>query len=485
MELIESSASVETIDERNSSFETESNVDNESTNVLRKHRIRKRKRELYRKIREQIYYYFSDSNLRHDKFMRKLTGVDSNQTTNDFDLNDSANVVLEEEPGTKPIQLNVFLKFNKIIELTTDEQDLFNAFKYDVNDSLNNNQLVFDENGRKLYRREPYYLNNEANDRTIYIEGFCTDSKDIFADIRNLFEKFGNILSIRTPRYRQSKQLMGFAFVEFSEANSVEKACKYFETPNRENNQTENVSQITPTAENDNAKSDSKYSDDTNNSNCDVVQQSKNNEKLIQLRVLSKSQWNQLKNRYLKLQKKASTIYRKQQAQYRHDCEQIRQSFQLKLKPNENKANKRKLDSIPETVTNSIKNLSNHIVEIEFHIHNPELSSDIIRKTLRTLFEQNNVNEQFPNIKDIAYIDVPNGNMKFFDDGSFIQTCYIRTHTLNTATLLTHSSNYLIEHLPIKGFCVNRIMILNETQVTQYWQMINCAKKNKNKRVKY
>ena len=115
MELIESSASVETIDERNSSFETESNVDNESTNVLRKHRIRKRKRELYRKIREQIYYYFSDSNLRHDKFMRKLTGVDSNQTTNDFDLNDSANVVLEEEPGTKPIQLNVFLKFNKII----------------------------------------------------------------------------------------------------------------------------------------------------------------------------------------------------------------------------------------------------------------------------------------------------------------------------------------------------------------------------------
>ncbi|XP_021349315.1 la-related protein 7-like, partial [Mizuhopecten yessoensis] len=68
---------------------------------------RKRMKSLYNNIRDQVEFYFSDSNLHRDRFMKK--------------------VIAESEDGY--IDIGVFLNFNKIKVLTTDVGALQKALK--------------------------------------------------------------------------------------------------------------------------------------------------------------------------------------------------------------------------------------------------------------------------------------------------------------------------------------------------------------------
>lgn len=301
-----------------------------STSSSKRSRARRRKKAHYAKIRDQIAYYFSDANLRHDRFMRSLAGVEeealisnrngnNSQTSNqekkqlkmggkkrkldeekeeeeeeevtktnaekddqhgnsgDAKPNDESNgepVNSSLEPrstdhlsGCRPVPCSAFLVFNKIANLLgnrnsneqqKEDEDIYRAFLYEQEWTAFGTALLFDAKNRTIARREPFSNDNASgvNDRVVYVEGFTSDQlleleqkaalaseneplsndsgkskeneTDIYDFLKEAFEKHGTVLSIRTPRFRGTKQLMGFAFVEFAKNEAVERAVKYF-----------------------------------------------------------------------------------------------------------------------------------------------------------------------------------------------------------------------------------------------------------------
>src|SRR5699024_860788 len=114
--------------------------------------------------------------------------------------------------------------------------------------------------------------NVEVTARTLYVEGFSEKDQrkgeSIIDFLQERLSPFGSILSVRTPRYSNStsRELMGFAFIEFESEESVERACQQLRW--QKDAQIEATS--TPI-----------------------------------LRAISKATWNEKKKRYLKLQKDA------------------------------------------------------------------------------------------------------------------------------------------------------------------------------------
>ena len=173
--------------------------------------------------------------------MRNLTCVELEQTkalhddSNDVDKQVINNQSTDNSKdchlsGTTPVPLNVFLKFNKIAKLIVEEKDLIDAFTYNSEWTAFNTVLSYDKENCTISRCDPYICsNNQSNERVVYVEKFDLNNQEIFEWLKTVFEDFGSILSIRTPRYKHSNELMGFAFIEFSEKASVEMACQYFD----------------------------------------------------------------------------------------------------------------------------------------------------------------------------------------------------------------------------------------------------------------
>lgn len=267
--------------------------------------------------KHQIAYYFSDANLRHDRFMRTLAGVDEESTIqnnnnkheqksrtkkdekdqtskevtwadgnnqNDCQQNVPSKGVTQIGPpqpetrsadhlsGCRPVPCSAFLAFNKIASLVgknapgsgKEDEDIYRAFLYEQEWTAFGTALLFDAKNRTISRREPFYLGGESEvtDRVLYVEGFNVaeeqtsgeenedtgnkNDEDIFEQLKATFEEHGTVLSIRTPRFRASRQLMGFAFIEFAEKEAVEKAVKYFKKVKKEEEKVKKVGVVKP-----------------------------------------------------------------------------------------------------------------------------------------------------------------------------------------------------------------------------------------------
>ncbi|XP_039275958.1 la-related protein 7-like [Nilaparvata lugens] len=115
----------------------------------------------------------------------------------------------------KYVDLNVFLNFNKIKSLTDNIKDIANSIQ-------SSDLLQLTECGTKVCRVKPLEQNQNYDECTIYVENIPAKTDHDFLSV--VFSVYGEIDYVSIPRFKISKKNKGFAFIEFKEPESVEKA---------------------------------------------------------------------------------------------------------------------------------------------------------------------------------------------------------------------------------------------------------------------
>ncbi|XP_003489548.1 la-related protein 7 [Bombus impatiens] len=157
---------------------------------------RLRKKALHAAILKQMEFYFSDANLSKDRFLSNL---------------------VKEDPY---VDLSVFLKFNKIRELTTD----INRISKGVQAST---ILSLSEDGMKVRRITPIAQKENTDECTVYVQNLPPDTDH--ETLSSIFSQYGQVVYVSIPRFKNNKKIKGFAFVEFDTIESAKNCLKAFE----------------------------------------------------------------------------------------------------------------------------------------------------------------------------------------------------------------------------------------------------------------
>ncbi|XP_071455738.1 la-related protein 7 [Hetaerina americana] len=158
-------------------------------------RVRRRRKKAYQAIRQQMEFYFSDANLTKDRFLSKL---------------------VEQYPY---VDLEIFLKFNKIRALTNSVEELANALS-------KSEFLSLSEDRTQVARLTPIQRNVCEDECSIYVEGLPPDAKHEW--LQEMFSVYGKVVYVSIPKYKHNGKLKGFAFVEFESAEATNKALEAF-----------------------------------------------------------------------------------------------------------------------------------------------------------------------------------------------------------------------------------------------------------------
>eukprot|EP00871_Galdieria_phlegrea_P004880 jgi/Galph1/5393/GphlegSOOS_G4102.1 len=145
------------------------------------------------KIRNQVEFYFSDSNLPRDKFLRSKT----EETKDGF----------------------LIASFKRLRALCQDIPTIAQA--------LRNSALVeLDENGTKVRRKVPMPSSISTKRKTIYVKGFPRDQEPDIESVVELFSPYGLVRCVRFRRYHDTKKFKGSAFVEFETEEEAQRAAE-------------------------------------------------------------------------------------------------------------------------------------------------------------------------------------------------------------------------------------------------------------------
>lgn len=156
---------------------------------------RHRKKQKFNAIRQQIEFYFGDSNLSKDRFLKKL---------------------IDNDPY---VPIEIFLTFNRMKTLTTSVKEIEKSLE-------TSNFLELSEDKTKVRRVTVVQQKTDIDDYIIYVE--CLPPSADHDWIRNTFSVFGSIAYVSLPRYRRTKKIKEFAFIEFEQKASVGKAMAAF-----------------------------------------------------------------------------------------------------------------------------------------------------------------------------------------------------------------------------------------------------------------
>ncbi|XP_076162591.1 la related protein 7 [Ptiloglossa arizonensis] len=157
---------------------------------------RLRKKALHAAILKQMEFYFSDANLSKDRFLSNL---------------------IKNDPY---VDLNIFIEFNKIRELTTDISRITKALQASTILSLS-------EDGTKVHRITPIVPKENTDDCTIYVQNLPPDADH--ETLSSIFSQYGPVVYVSLPRYKHNRKIKGFAFVEFDTPESIKKCFKAFQ----------------------------------------------------------------------------------------------------------------------------------------------------------------------------------------------------------------------------------------------------------------
>lgn len=150
-------------------------------------------------IRKQIEYYFSDSNLPRDKYLRAKTE--------------------ENEQGY--VSISVLLTFKRLqaLEATTEL----------ITQALATSQLIdVHEDGLQIRRVSPLPDTPQWINRSIYAKGWNPKGPEpSIESVNDLFSPSGDILSVRIRRWKdeEGRHFKGSIFVEFVTAEAAERAA--------------------------------------------------------------------------------------------------------------------------------------------------------------------------------------------------------------------------------------------------------------------
>jgi hypothetical protein len=116
-------------------------------------------------LADQLAYYFSDKNLRHDRFLRRKTGP----------------------RGTGEVDVACLASFNRVKALTTDLDVVRAALR-----TLP--ELCVSDDGMHVWRDRPLPTDDDSDERTVYAE---TLRQGISREaIREVFSTFGHVVHI-------------------------------------------------------------------------------------------------------------------------------------------------------------------------------------------------------------------------------------------------------------------------------------------------
>lgn len=162
---------------------------------------RKRVKAIHAKIKEQMEFYFSDSNLHKDRFLKKA--IDA--TADGY------------------IELSTFLKFNRIRALTDEVKVIADAIAY------KSELLQINEDRTKVKRIKPLSELKDVDQRTVYVE-YLPNSAD-HEWVKKLFSVCGKVSYVSLPKYQTTGDLKGFGFVEFETEEGAKMACQELNNP--------------------------------------------------------------------------------------------------------------------------------------------------------------------------------------------------------------------------------------------------------------
>ncbi|XP_046436699.1 la-related protein 7 [Neodiprion fabricii] len=167
--------------------------DNEIATPKKKPRLRKK--ALHAAIRKQMEFYFGDANLSKDRFLGNL---------------------IKQDPY---VDLQIFLRFNKIRALTTDINQIVKALQ-------KSEMLSVSEDGSKVCRITPIRRKDNVDECSIYVQRLPLNADHEW--LSNVFSQYGKVAYVSIPRYKSNKRIKGFAFIEFDEPSSAAKCIEAF-----------------------------------------------------------------------------------------------------------------------------------------------------------------------------------------------------------------------------------------------------------------
>ncbi|OTF80141.1 hypothetical protein BLA29_001959 [Euroglyphus maynei] len=229
--------------------------------------------------------------------MQRLIGMDGKKWNN----------IDNDDRGICPVPLKAFLSFNKIRELTHSLNVLLKAFDKDCYSDLDSflikHDLHYDPKTQSLRRIKPYNVSmGNLTNRTVYLEGFESSNAQVDFLV-GIMEQLGPILSLRVHKRPYP---IGFAFIEFQQEEHAQILCNWFNNNNNDKSlvETEYAEMVDKLVKIENDLKNIKHKD-------------------YQIRVLSKSEWNHYKNRYLRTRRRCRAKSLKNE-------NEIRQRFELK-----------------------------------------------------------------------------------------------------------------------------------------------------------
>ncbi|KAL4447785.1 hypothetical protein ABPG75_005004 [Micractinium tetrahymenae] len=160
------------------------------------------------RLRQQIEFYFSDSNLPRDKFLQEKVAADA-------------------EGYVDIALLSIFQRVRGLLKSTVvDPEKVSEQMVADVADALEGSSSLALSEDRKRVRRaaalkEADEVAREVDERSLYASPFPFDATlDALSDF---FRQHGSVQCVRMRRHLQSKDFKGSVFVEFSSVEEAEK----------------------------------------------------------------------------------------------------------------------------------------------------------------------------------------------------------------------------------------------------------------------
>lgn len=165
---------------------------------------RKRNKKLLGSVRQQLEFYFSDANLRKDRFLKQE--------------------MERSEEGY--VDIAAIASFNKMQVLCPDPTLIPQAIS-------TSHLLVLSEDKTKVRRKEPLGEPEfDTDDVTVYVESL---PKTVDHDwLRKVFGVCGSVQYVSLPRYRSTGDIKGFAFIEFKTPEEAKIACEMLHNPSED-----------------------------------------------------------------------------------------------------------------------------------------------------------------------------------------------------------------------------------------------------------
>uniref|UniRef100_A0A336LYV2 La-related protein 7 n=1 Tax=Culicoides sonorensis TaxID=179676 RepID=A0A336LYV2_CULSO len=160
-------------------------------------KYRQRNKQRRNAIRQQMEFYFSDSNLTKDRYLSQLV----KNSTDSY------------------VEISEFLKFNKIKSLTESIEDIAKA--------VTGSELIqLSEDQTKVKRKTDLQVKADADECTLYVESLPKHATHDY--VKEIFSRFGTVTYVSLPKYKHSRKIKEFGFVEYENQESVIKAIEAF-----------------------------------------------------------------------------------------------------------------------------------------------------------------------------------------------------------------------------------------------------------------